>query len=193
MKKVVIGMSGGVDSSVCALLLKEQGYEVIALFMKNWEEHAEDGICRSAQDYDDVVKVCEQLGIAYYAVNFVQEYREQVFTHFLNELREGHTPNPDILCNREIKFKVFLEKALSLGADLLATGHYCQIGEENTLYKGADPNKDQSYFLYTLEIERGIGLAAVGFKARRQLRQRPTRLRFGGAGKLGERRRVASG
>lgn len=150
MKRIVVGMSGGVDSSVSALLLKQQGYQVIALFMKNWEEQDGSGACHSARDYEDVVKVCKQLDIPHYAVNFVSEYREQVFAHFLKELQEGHTPNPDILCNREIKFKAFLEKALSLGADYLATGHYCQIGEGHSLLKGADPSKDQSYFLYTL-------------------------------------------
>ena len=150
-KKVVVGMSGGVDSSVCALLLKQQGYEVIGLFMKNWEEKDPDGICKSSKDYEDVIRVCEQIDIPYYTVNFVQEYRDNVFSHFLEELKLGYTPNPDILCNREIKFKVFFEKAMSLGADYLATGHYCQIGEENQLLKGLDPNKDQSYFLYTIQ------------------------------------------
>lgn len=155
MKKkiVVVGMSGGVDSSVSALLLKEQGYEVIGMFMKNWEEKDEHGVCQSTQDYEDVVKVCEQLEIPYYSVNFVQEYWDGVFAHFLEELKLGFTPNPDILCNREIKFKVFLEKALNLGADYLATGHYSQIHFDNAqflLSKGSDPNKDQSYFLYTL-------------------------------------------
>ena len=139
-------MSGGVDSSVSALLLKEQGYEVVALFMKNWEEKGEDGVCQSAKDYEDVVKVCTQLDIPYYSVNFVKEYQEHVFSHFLEELKLGYTPNPDILCNREIKFKLFFQKALSLGADYLATGHYCQI-DKGALCKGADPAKDQSYFL----------------------------------------------
>src|SRR5271156_3698129 len=101
-KTVVVGMSGGVDSSVCALLLKQQGYNVIGLFMKNWEETDENGICNSSRDYGDVVKVCEQIGIPYYSVNFVKEYQEQVFSHFLTELQAGHTPTPDILCNREI-------------------------------------------------------------------------------------------
>ena len=151
-KTVVVGMSGGVDSSVCALLLKQQGYNVIGLFMKNWEETDENGVCNSSRDYADVVKVCEQIGIPYYSVNFVKEYQSQVFSHFLSELKAGHTPNPDILCNREIKFKVFLDKALSLGADFLATGHYCRRseGEAPQLLKGSDPLKDQSYFLYTL-------------------------------------------
>ena len=151
-KTVVVGMSGGVDSSVVALLLKQQGYRVIGMFMKNWEEKQEGGDCKQAQDYEDVVRVCKQLDIPYYSVNFVKEYKEQVFSHFLDELRAGFTPNPDILCNREIKFKVFLEKALSLGADYLATGHYCQKSSAHPpeLLKGADPGKDQSYFLYTL-------------------------------------------
>ncbi len=153
-KTVVVGMSGGVDSSVCALLLKQQGYNVIGLFMKNWEETNPDGVCRSTQDYEDVVRVCRQIDIPCYTVNFVKEYWDNVFTHFLEELKLGYTPNPDILCNREIKFKVFFEKAMSLGADYLATGHYCQIAEDarpRQLLKGADPNKDQSYFLYTLQ------------------------------------------
>ena len=149
-KTVVVGMSGGVDSSVTALILKEQGYRVIGMFMKNWEEQDENGICRSTRDYEDVVKVCEQLDIPYYSVNFVKEYQEHVFTHFIAELKAGHTPNPDILCNREIKFKAFLEKALSLGADFLATGHYCRLSPSAQLLKGLDPSKDQSYFLYTL-------------------------------------------
>jgi tRNA-specific 2-thiouridylase len=151
LKTVVVGLSGGVDSSVSALLLKEQGYQVIGLFMKNWEEKTEEGHCSSAKDFEDVIKVCDNLNIPYYSVNFVKEYWERVFSHFLEELKQGFTPNPDILCNREIKFQVFLEKALGIGADFLATGHYCQIGEEMTLLKGLDPEKDQSYFLYTLK------------------------------------------
>ncbi len=150
MQTVVVGMSGGVDSSVTALLLKRQGYRVIGMFMKNWEEADDKGQCRASQDFEDAVKVCEQIGIPYYSVNFVNEYQTQVFSHFLSELKAGFTPNPDILCNREIKFKAFLEKALSLGADYLATGHYCRTFE-NQLYKGSDPNKDQSYFLYTIK------------------------------------------
>lgn len=153
MKTVVIGMSGGVDSSVAAMLLKQQGYRVIGMFMKNWEEKDADGVCRSASDYEDVVRVCEQLDIPYYSVNFVKEYWDNVFTHFLEEFKLGHTPNPDILCNREIKFKVLLEKALEIGGDYLATGHYCQNVHANglhQLHKGSDPGKDQSYFLYTM-------------------------------------------
>lgn len=150
---VAIGMSGGVDSSVSALLLKEQGFEVVGFFMKNWEE-TNQGSCTQTSDYEDVVKVCELLHIPCYVLNFVEEYFHNVFSHFLEELKLGYTPNPDILCNREIKFKVFLQKAKQLGADYLATGHYCQIGNahgEKLLLKGNDPNKDQSYFLYTLK------------------------------------------
>lgn len=151
-KTVVVGMSGGVDSSVSALLLKKMGYKVIGLFMKNWEEADENGVCRSAQEYEDVVNVCDQLAIPCYAVNFVKEYRENVFNHFIEEFKQGHTPNPDIMCNREIKFKVLFEKALELGADYLATGHYCRT-DGFSLLKGADPGKDQSYFLYTIKSE----------------------------------------
>lgn len=152
-KVVVVGMSGGVDSSVSALLLKQQGYRVIGLFMKNWEELGEDGRCHATQDYDDVRQVCEHLEIPYYSVNFVEEYRSRVFTQFIEEFKKGLTPNPDILCNREIKFKVFVEKAMELGADYLATGHYCRNevrGGFHRLMKGNDINKDQSYFLYTI-------------------------------------------
>lgn len=147
MKRVVVGMSGGVDSSVVAALLKEQGYDVVGIFMKNWEE---DDECPQQLDYQDAALVASQLKIPFYSFNFAKEYWEKVFAHCLKEFAEGHTPNPDILCNREIKFKVFLEKALQLDADFLATGHYCQ-NINQTLVKGADPDKDQSYFLYTLK------------------------------------------
>jgi tRNA-uridine 2-sulfurtransferase len=149
-------MSGGVDSSVTAALLKEQGYRVIGLFMKNWEEKDDSGACTSTQDYEDVARVCERLDIPYYSVNFVKEYWDNVFVHFLNEYKQGFTPNPDILCNREIKFKVFFDKAMDMGADFLATGHYCQNSfqdGENRLVKGVDPGKDQTYFLYTMKKE----------------------------------------
>jgi tRNA-specific 2-thiouridylase len=152
-KTVVVGMSGGVDSSVSAYLLKSQGYRVIGLFMKNWEEEDENGVCKSSFEYEDVVRVCEPLGIPYYSVNFTQEYRTQVFAHFLQELKAGRTPNPDILCNREIKFKAFLDKAIELGADYLATGHYCRLDAESRLLKGSDPDKDQSYFLHAVKRE----------------------------------------
>ena len=149
-KKVVVGMSGGVDSSVSALLLKEQGYEVIGLFMRNWED--KDGSCTASQDYDDVIRVCNTIGIPYYTINFAQEYLDSVFSHFIRELKLGYTPNPDILCNREIKFKVFFQKALELGADYLATGHYAQT-QNGLLLKSVDSEKDQTYFLYTLKKE----------------------------------------
>jgi tRNA-specific 2-thiouridylase len=154
---VVVGMSGGVDSSVSAWLLKEQGYRVIGLFMKNWEEKDEQGICTSAQDYEDAARVCERLDIPYYGVEFVREYWDNVFSHFLREYEAGYTPNPDILCNREIKFNLFMKKALDeLGGDFLATGHYARIGPQEgrpRLLKGVDAGKDQSYFLYTLKSE----------------------------------------
>lgn len=174
-KTVVVGMSGGVDSSVSALLLKQQGYRVIGLFMKNWEEQDENGVCTSAQDYEDVRRVCEHIDIPYYAVNFVEEYRTQVFSQFIEDFKRGLTPNPDILCNREIKFKAFLDKAFKLGADYLATGHYCQslpINEKQSLIKGADGQKDQTYFLYTLNhsiLEKT--LFPIGDLEKNQVRQ----------------------
>ncbi len=149
-KTVVVGMSGGVDSSVVALLVKLQGYKVIGLFMKNWDETNPDGSCSADLDYQDVIKVCEKLDIPYYSVNFVKEYWDGVFTEFLNDYRKGFTPNPDILCNREIKFKVFYQRAKLLGADFLATGHYCQV-KDGQLMKAVDQNKDQTYFLYAVE------------------------------------------
>ena len=153
---VIVGMSGGVDSSVCAALLKEEGYKVIGLFMKNWEELDENGVCQSSKEYTDVEKVCEKLGIPAYSIDFIKEYRENVFDQFVKEYEQGHTPNPDVLCNREIKFKVFFEKAMELGADYLATGHYCQvktIDGRTQLLKGNDPKKDQSYFLCAVKSE----------------------------------------
>lgn len=149
-KTVVVGMSGGVDSSVAALLLKRQGYDVIGVFMRNWEETDENGFCSADADYADVRAVCDQIGIAYYTVNFTRAYRDRVFTYFLEEYRRGRTPNPDVMCNKEIKFKAFLEFALGIGADYLATGHYART-REGVLYKGVDRNKDQSYFLYPLQ------------------------------------------
>lgn len=152
-KTVVVGMSGGVDSSVTALLTKLQGYKVLGLFMKNWDEVTADGVCPADQDYQDVIKVCEKLDVPYYSVNFVKEYWDEVFEEFLNDYRQGHTPNPDVLCNREIKFKVFFQRAKLLGADFLATGHYCQLDRttpETKLVKAVDQNKDQTYFLYAV-------------------------------------------
>lgn len=151
--RVVVGMSGGVDSSVTALLLKEQGYDVIGIFMKNWDDSNDSGFCSATEDYEDVERVAQQLGIPYYAVNFEKQYWDKVFTYFLDEYKEGRTPNPDVMCNKEIKFKAFLNHAISLGADYVATGHYAQLQEvdgEYRLIKGADTNKDQTYFLNAL-------------------------------------------
>jgi tRNA-specific 2-thiouridylase len=150
---VVIGMSGGVDSSVAALLLKEQGYNVIGVFMKNWDEEDESGNCMATLDYEEVVKVCQQLDIPYYTVNFEKEYWDKVFSYFVDEYRRGRTPNPDVLCNKEIKFKLFLEYALKIGADCLATGHYARVDcREGSfrLFRGVDSGKDQTYFLCAL-------------------------------------------
>jgi tRNA-uridine 2-sulfurtransferase len=151
--RVVVGMSGGVDSSVAALLLKEQGYDVIGVFMKNWDDTDENGVCTATEDYNDVIRVCNQLGIPYYAVNFERQYWDKVFTYFLDEYRAGRTPNPDVMCNKEIKFKAFLDHAMNLGADYVATGHYARVdyrdGEVKML-RGLDQNKDQTYFLNQL-------------------------------------------
>jgi len=152
--KVVVGMSGGVDSSVTAYLLKEQGYQVIGMFMKNWEEDDTEEYCAAAKDLKDATQVCERLDIDLHEVNFAHEYWENVFEHFLKEYKAGRTPNPDILCNKEIKFKEFLLQAEALGANYIATGHYVAKGRDNDeelLLRGADSNKDQSYFLYTLQ------------------------------------------
>ena len=149
-KTVVVGMSGGVDSSVAALLLKRQGFQVVGLFMRNWEESDESGACTAEEDYADVERVCGMLGIPYYTVDFSRAYMERVFSHFLAEYRAGRTPNPDVLCNREIKFGPFKEYAKALGADYIATGHYCGIsheGDVHRLLKAKDANKDQTYFL----------------------------------------------
>lgn len=151
--RVVVGMSGGVDSSVAALLLKEQGYDVIGIFMKNWDDTDEFGVCTATEDYEDVIRVCNQIGIPYYAVNFEKQYWDKVFTYFLEEYKAGRTPNPDVMCNKEIKFKAFLEHAMKLGADYLATGHYARVEYRDGEYKmlrGIDENKDQTYFLNQL-------------------------------------------
>jgi len=152
-KTVVVGMSGGVDSSVSALLLKQQGYNVIGLFMNNWEETDECGVCTATEDYEDVRRVCTEIGIPYYSVNFSKQYLDRVFSTFLSEYKKGRTPNPDVLCNREIKFGPFLEYAKMLGADYIATGHYCKVEEKEGkfyLKKAKDKSKDQSYFLNQL-------------------------------------------
>ena len=174
MPKVVVGMSGGVDSSVAALLLKQQGYDVTGVFMKNWEETDEDGVCAATRDYEDVRNVCDVIGIPYYAVNFAQEYWDRVFTFFLDEYKRGRTPNPDVLCNREIKFKAFLDYALRLGADVLATGHFARLdcaGGRTRLLKAADGNKDQTYFLSLLNQQQlSRALFPVGDMTKAQVR-----------------------
>ncbi len=150
---VVVGMSGGVDSSVTALLLKEQGYEVIGLFMKNWEDDDDSEYCSSREDLNDAVSVADTIGIPIEAVNFAKEYKDRVFSYFLREYEAGRTPNPDILCNSEIKFKAFLDHAIRLGAEKIATGHYAKVREQDgafQLLKADDNSKDQSYFLHRL-------------------------------------------
>ena len=161
MKKVVIGMSGGVDSSVAAIKLKEQGYEVIGLFMRNWDSLANmeydapstSNICPQEEDYNDAKKVCDKLGIPLYRKDFVKEYWDYVFTYFLDELKHGRTPNPDIMCNKYIKFDMFRREAVKLGADFIATGHYARI-ENGKLLRGVDDNKDQTYFLSQVSKEQ---------------------------------------
>jgi len=152
-QRVVVGMSGGVDSSVAALLLKQRGDVVVGLFMKNWEDDDTDEYCSSRSDLVDAVAVADRLGIEIETVNFSAEYKDRVFSEFLREYRAGRTPNPDILCNAEIKFRAFLDHALALGADCIATGHYARTGEDDgqvALLRGSDPTKDQSYFLHRL-------------------------------------------
>ncbi|WP_394752502.1 tRNA 2-thiouridine(34) synthase MnmA [Crenothrix sp.] len=153
-KNIIVGMSGGVDSSVTALLLLEQGHEVTGLFMKNWEEDDGTEYCTAMQDLADAQQVCDKLGIVLKTVNFASEYWDEVFEVFLSEFKAGRTPNPDILCNKHVKFKAFLNYATEdLGAEYIATGHYARVNEKNGEYfllKGLDPNKEQSYFLYTM-------------------------------------------
>lgn len=152
-QRVIVGMSGGVDSSVAALLLQRQGYEVHGVFMKNWEESFDPGYCSAAEDLNDAEDVCQSLNIPLHSVNFSEEYRQRVFSHFLREHEAGRTPNPDILCNKEIKFRAFLDHAQYLGADYIATGHYARLqhgDHETKLLKGLDTGKDQSYFLHAL-------------------------------------------
>ena len=151
--RVVVGMSGGVDSSVAAYLMKQQGHEVLGVFMNNWEEKDDRGVCTSQKDWDDVRRVCDVIDIPYYSVNFAREYKERVFANFLEEYQKCRTPNPDVLCNREIKFNVFLNFAETLGAEKLVTGHFANLGRQGdkvTLLRAKDENKDQTYFLYML-------------------------------------------
>ena len=172
---VVVGMSGGVDSSVAAMLLKEQGWHVIGLFMKNWEDDDDDEYCSSRQDLVDVAAVCDVIGIELEVVNFSAQYKDRVFAEFLREYQAGRTPNPDVLCNAEIKFKCFLDHALTLGATRIATGHYAQVREfmgKFQLLKGEDGNKDQSYFLYRLnQAQLAKTMFPVGDLYKREVRR----------------------
>lgn len=173
--KVIVGMSGGVDSSVAAWLLKEQGYQVEGLFMKNWEQDDTDSFCPAAKDLADATAVCHQLDIPLHTVNFSAHYWDKVFAHFLKEYELGRTPNPDVLCNKEIKFDAFLNHALSLGADFIATGHYAKnkiIDNIGTLYKAKDRDKDQTYFLHAVSPEAlGKTLFPIGDYTKPEIRE----------------------
>lgn len=172
--RIVLGMSGGVDSSVAALLLKRQGFDVVGVFMKNWEEQDENGVCTATVDYEDVRRVCEQLGLPYYTVNFAKEYRERVFSYFLEEYKAGRTPNPDVLCNCEIKFKAFLDLAMTMDASALATGHYARLDKRNgvKLLRAADAGKDQTYFLAGLtQTQLSRAMFPVGELQKNELRR----------------------
>ncbi|MEG2858927.1 MAG: tRNA 2-thiouridine(34) synthase MnmA [Clostridia bacterium] len=173
--RIVVGMSGGVDSSVTALLLKQQGHEVIGVFMNNWEEQDEGGACTAVADWADVRHVAEAIGIPYYSVNFAKQYKEKVFAHFLSEYRLGRTPNPDVWCNREIKFGVLLDFARKLGAEKLATGHFAGVALRDGAYhllRAADENKDQTYFLYMLtQAQLGYALFPVTDLTKAEIRE----------------------
>jgi tRNA-specific 2-thiouridylase len=173
--KIVVGLSGGVDSAVAALLLKRAGHDVVGLFMKNWEDDDDDAYCSTREDLIDAVSAAERIGIDVEAVNFAAEYRERVFASFLAEYRAGRTPNPDVLCNAEIKFKAFLDHAVALGAERIATGHYARVekhGEEYVLLKGLDPGKDQSYFLHRLtQAQLARSLFPVGHLLKSEVRR----------------------
>jgi len=181
MKKVVIGMSGGVDSSVAAILLQQQGYEVIGLFMRNWDSSLnndilgnptlQNDICPQEQDYNDALAVCKKLAIPLYRVDFVKEYWDFVFTYFLDELKKGRTPNPDIMCNKYIKFDLFAKEAMKLGADYIATGHYART-KGNKLLRGKYLNKDQTYFLSQLSNAQLINvLFPIGDLNKKEVRK----------------------
>jgi len=174
-KRVVVGLSGGVDSAVSAHLLKEQGYDVVGLFMKNWEDDDDDEYCSSRQDFLDAASVADVLGIEIEHVNFAAEYKDRVFAEFLREYAAGRTPNPDVLCNAEIKFKAFLDHAMRLGAEKIATGHYARVRERDgrfELLKGLDAAKDQSYFLHRLtQAQLGKTLFPVGELAKPEVRR----------------------
>lgn len=156
--RVVVGMSGGVDSSVSALLLKEQGYDVVGVFMKNWDDTDDSGVCTATEDFEDVKRVADKIGIPYYSINFEKEYWNKVFEYFLSEYKRGRTPNPDIMCNKEIKFKSFLDFAMKLDADYIAMGHYAKtVTDENGvvhMMRPKDGNKDQTYFLSQVTQEQ---------------------------------------
>ena len=180
-KRVVVGLSGGVDSAVSALLLKQQGYEVIGLFMKNWEDDDDDEYCSTRQDFVDAAAAADVIGIDFEAVNFAAEYKDRVFAEFLREYSAGRTPNPDVLCNAEIKFKAFLDHALKLGASKIATGHYARVREIDghvgeidghvELLKGRDPGKDQSYFLHRLtQAQLSRAMFPIGHLLKSQVR-----------------------
>jgi len=182
-QRVVLGMSGGVDSSVAAYLLKEAGYDVVGLFMKNWDDTDENGVCTATRDYEDVAAVAEQLEIPYYSVNFEKEYAERVFSYFLDTYRKGRTPNPDVMCNKEIKFKAFLDYAMALGAEYVAMGHYARVRRDSDgtthLLRGVDSNKDQTYFLSQLrQHQLAKSLFPVGHMCKAEVRRLAERLQL---------------
>lgn len=184
MKRVVLGLSGGVDSAVAAYVLKQQGYDVICVFMRNWDSalnndilgnpHNDDAICPQEEDYNDAVRVAEHLGLEIRRVDFIKEYWDHVFTYFLEEYGKGRTPNPDILCNKHIKFKAFLDYAKELDADYIATGHYARVihgDDHSTMYRGIDANKDQTYFLCQLsQFQLRNTLFPIGHMTKREVR-----------------------
>lgn len=184
---IIVGMSGGIDSSVTAWLLKEQGYHVVGLFMKNWEDDDNEGYCSAKQDLLDVISVADKLNIDIDVVNFSHEYKERVFSIFLSEYSAGRTPNPDILCNSEIKFSAFLDKAMEMGGDKIATGHYARLMTQDSapkLLKGSDPNKDQSYFLHRLtQAQLDRAMFPVGDMVKTDLRALAREIGLHNAGK----------